>query len=62
MIVSNYWKEDLIYYLIKYKPQKKPPRYSEKLQVNFEEVFILVLILKEKNIYIKFRWLKLEIF
>jgi hypothetical protein len=37
MIESRYWKEDLIEYQKKLIPVKKPPRWSEKLQVNFEK-------------------------
>lgn len=37
MIESRYWKEDLIEYHNKLKPVKNSPRWSEKLQVNFEK-------------------------
>lgn len=37
MIESYYWKEDLIKYAKQFKPLSKPPRWTEKLQVNFEK-------------------------
>lgn len=37
MIESRYWKEDLIEYHKKLKPVNFPPRWCEKLQVNFEK-------------------------
>ncbi len=37
MIESRYWKEDLIEYRKKLKPVKNPPRWTERLQVNFEK-------------------------
>lgn len=37
MIESYYWKEDLLRYAKRFRPVAKPPRWSEKLQVNFEK-------------------------
>ena len=37
MIESYYWKEDLLKYSKQFKPVSKPPRWSERVQVNFEK-------------------------
>ena len=37
MIESYYWKEDILGYSKQFKPVSKPPRWSERLQVNFEK-------------------------
>lgn len=37
MIESSYWKEDLLVYSKQFKPVSKPPRWTERLQVNFEK-------------------------
>lgn len=37
MIESYYWKEDLLKYSKQFMPVVKPPRWSERLQVNFEK-------------------------
>ena len=37
MIESYYWKEDLLKYSKQFMPISKPPRWSERLQVNFEK-------------------------
>jgi len=37
MIESYYWKEDLLKYSKQFMPVAKPPRWSERLQVNFEK-------------------------
>ena len=37
MIESYYWKEDLLKYSKQFMPISKPPRCSERLQVNFEK-------------------------
>ncbi len=51
MIESYYWKEDLLKYAKQFKPVSKPPRWSEKLQVNFEKEvtlsFFMIRKLKE---------------
>lgn len=40
MIESVYWKEDLLEHAKRLKPVEKPPRWSEKLVVNFEKELI----------------------
>ena len=37
MIESYYWKEDLLGYSKQFKPVSKPPRWTERVQVNFEK-------------------------
>lgn len=37
MIESYYWKEDLLAYSKQFKPVSKPPRWTERVQVNFEK-------------------------
>lgn len=53
MIESYYWKEDLLKYSKQFKPVSKPPRWSEKVQVNFEKdvtiSFFMIRKLIESN-------------
>jgi len=37
MIESYYWKQDLLKYAKQFRYVSKPPRWSERLQVNFEK-------------------------
>lgn len=48
MIESYYWKEDLLLFAKRLKPIKKPPRWSEKLHVNFEKEVIVHLFMVRK--------------
>lgn len=48
MIESCYWKNDLLAYAKKFKPVKKPARWTEKKQVNFEKEVILSLFMIRK--------------
>lgn len=41
MIESVYWKEDLLEHARRLKPVEKPPRWSERLVVNFEKELII---------------------
>ena len=41
MIESCYWKDDLLQHSRRLKPVKHPPRWSEKLVVNFEKELII---------------------
>jgi|SRR5688572_19570034 hypothetical protein len=41
MIESRYWKEDLVKHAKSLEPVKKPKRWSEKRQVNFEKEIIV---------------------
>ncbi|MBP7528114.1 MAG: hypothetical protein KA801_09325 [Syntrophorhabdaceae bacterium] len=41
MIESVYWKEDLLEHAKRLKPVEKPPRWSQKLVVNFEKELII---------------------
>ena len=50
MIESQYWKEDLVNYQKKFQPKKKPPRWSEKLQVNFEKDVTIAFFMIRKLI------------
>ncbi|HMG16164.1 MAG TPA: hypothetical protein VK590_11990 [Saprospiraceae bacterium] len=50
MIESYYWKEDLIAHAKKLKPVKNPPRFSERLVVNFEKELIISFFLIRKLI------------
>ena len=55
MIESYYWKQDLLALAKKLKPLKKPPRWSEKLQVNLEkEVIISFFMIRKLLESIKF--------
>ena len=48
MIESRYWKEDLLSHAKRLRPVKKPPRWSERLVVNFEKELIVSLFLIRK--------------
>ena len=48
MIESYYWKEDFLIMAKKLNPVKKPPRWSEKLQVNFEKEIIISFFMIRK--------------
>lgn len=37
VIESRYWREDLARYAQAFRPKKKPPRWTERLVVNFEK-------------------------
>jgi hypothetical protein len=41
MIESVYWKEDFLEHAKRLKPVEKPPRWSERLVVNFEKELII---------------------
>ena len=45
VIESNYWREDIARYARIFRPQKKPPRWSERLVVNFEKDVTLALFM-----------------
>ena len=53
MIESYYWKEDLLAHAMRLKPQRKPPRWSERAVVNLEKElmisFFMVRALLERN-------------
>ncbi len=48
MIESHYWKEDLLKHAKTLKPIEKPPRWSERLVVNFEKNLITSFFLVRK--------------
>jgi hypothetical protein len=48
MIESCYWREDLLQYAKEFSPKKNPPRWSERLQVNFEKKVILAFFMIRK--------------
>jgi hypothetical protein len=50
MIESCYWKDDLLAYAKSFRPKTKPPRWSEKLQVNFEKDVIIAFFMIRKLI------------
>jgi len=50
MIESCYWKEDVLCYAKSFLPQANPPRWSEKLQVNFEKDAIMAFFMIRKLI------------
>jgi hypothetical protein len=50
MIESVYWKEDLLKYAEQFKPVLKPPKWSERLQVNFEKDVIISFFMVRKLI------------
>ncbi|WP_227367400.1 hypothetical protein [Halomonas sp. M20] len=67
MIESCYWKADLLAYAKNFRPKEKPPRWSEKLQVNFEKdvimAFFMIRKLIESNKHSKkFKTYKAKIF
>jgi len=41
MIESVYWKENLLEHARRLKPVEKPPRWSERLVMNFEKELII---------------------
>lgn len=45
VIESRFWREDLAAYSKAFKPVKKPPRWSERLVVNFEKDVTLALFM-----------------
>lgn len=45
VIESHYWREDLAAYSRAFKPLKKPPRWSERLVVNFEKDVTMALFM-----------------
>lgn len=48
MIESKYWKHDLLVYAKNFSPVKNPPRYSEKLHVNFEKDVLISFFMIRK--------------
>lgn len=50
MIESYYWKEDLLEYVKSFRPVAKPPRWTERLQVNFEKDVIIAFFMIRKLI------------
>ena len=48
MIEARYWKEDLLKYAKNFRPVKNPPRWSEKLQVDFEKEVIIAFFMIRK--------------
>jgi hypothetical protein len=48
MIESQYWKEDLLKHARKFRKKKKPARWSERLQVEFEKEVILCFFMVRK--------------
>lgn len=47
-IESYYWREDIACYARKFQPVVKPPRWSERLVVNFEKDVTLALFMVRK--------------
>ncbi len=45
VIESRYWREDLVQYADSFRPKKNPPRFSERLVVNFEKDVTLALFI-----------------
>lgn len=45
VIESRYWHEDLARYAKAFRPVKKPPRWSERLVVNFEKDVTIALFM-----------------
>lgn len=45
VIESHFWREDLARYAKAFKPVKKPPRWSERLVVNFEKDVTIALFM-----------------
>lgn len=45
VIESRYWREDLARYALEFRPKKKPPRWTEKLVVNFEKDVTVALFM-----------------
>jgi hypothetical protein len=50
MIESYYWKEDLLKLAKRLRPIKRPPRWTERLQVNFEKEVIISFFMIRKLI------------
>ncbi len=48
MIESRYWKIDLLNHARDLRPVSKPPRWSEKLQVNFEKKICISFFMVRK--------------
>jgi hypothetical protein len=48
MIESKYWKEDILKHSRKLKPCKKPKKWTNKLQVNFEKEIIITFFMIRK--------------
>ena len=48
MIESHYWKTDLLDYARRFSPVPNPPRWSEKLLVNFEKDVIIAFFMIRK--------------
>ena len=67
MIESYYWKEDLLNFAKQFKPVSKPPRWSERVQVNFEKdvtisFFMIRKLIESKRFSTKITDYKAEIF
>jgi hypothetical protein len=45
MIESRYWKEDLLSHAKRLKPITKPPRWTERVVVNFEKELVLSFLI-----------------
>ena len=45
VIESRYWREDLASYVERFRPMMKPPRWSERLVVNFEKDVTVALFM-----------------
>ncbi len=45
VIESRYWREDLARYAQAFRPKSKPPRWSERLVVNFEKDVSIALFM-----------------
>ncbi|NVK45172.1 MAG: hypothetical protein HWE33_02620 [Rhodobacteraceae bacterium] len=45
VIESHYWREDLKHYARSFAPKKRPPRWSERLVVNFEKDVTIALFM-----------------
>jgi hypothetical protein len=45
VIESSYWKQDLLKYANKFKPQSKPERLTERRLVNFEKDLVISLFM-----------------
>ncbi len=67
MIESYYWKKDLLRYSKQFKPVSKPPRWSERVQVNFEKdvtisFFMIRKLIESKKLSSKTTKYKVKIF
>lgn len=67
MIESLYWKEDLLNHAKRLRPVKKPPRWSERLMVNFEKellisFFCIRKLFEAHKVSIKSRQYRAEVF